>query len=231
MGDESGMYFWAGLVLGAAGLIAYYTDTLSGDWVWIGGLLAIGAGVMFRVVQTKQWQQFRDQLSAVQGSGLSETKTTHELWEDLQDWAAEDPRDMELVWEPLNTDATVLPIPADDPQFYLQSILAKDRDSSDELHIVVEMQTGYIIHYMSNDEDYKYDKNRPFDSVPFVAEHRFVLMLDIMERRTVKRKLQNMAQGQLPGGYQTPTDEKMKEALEDMQADDGEVEPDAELEE
>lgn len=230
MGDESGMYFWAGILLGAAALIAFYTGTFSGDWVWIGGLLAIGGGVLFRVVQSQQWRQFRDQLSVIQGSGLSETKTTHELWEDLQDWAEEDPRDMELVWEPLNTDATVLPIPADDPQFYLQSILAKDRDSSEEIHIVVEMQTGYIIHYMSNDKAYNYDKNQPFNSVPFVAENRFVMMLDIMERREVKRKLQNMASGQLPGGYQTPADEKMKQALEEMQEEGGEVDADAEFE-
>ena len=137
---------------------------------------------------------------------------------------------MELVWDSLNTDATVLPIPADDPQFYLQSILAKDKASSEEIHLVVEMQTGYIIHYMSNDDAYNYDKNQPFASVPFVAENRFVMMLDIMERREVKRKLQTMARGQLPGSYQTPADEKMKDALEELQEEGGEVDADAELE-
>ena len=210
---------WTGILLGVVGLIAHYTGTLSGDWVLFGGILAIASGVLFRVVKTRQWAAIRDQLTDLHGTGLDATQDTHDLWTDLQEWADDDPRNMELVWDPQHTDVTTLSLPFDDPVVYLKSILTPIKGSGEEMHYVVEMQTGHVLHDMHNDEDYDYDKENPVATVPFVQQHRFEAMLDIMERREVKRQLQKMSAGSLPGGYGTPADSEIEEKLEELQAE------------
>lgn len=231
MGDDTGLYVATAVLIGVGALIAYYTGTLSGEWVLYLGVFAIGGGILFYLVKSQQLAAIRAQLTDFHGQGLDGTKATHDLWEDLQDWAAEEPREMELVWDPHHTDVTTIAIPFDTPVVYLKSILTKVKGSGAEMHYVVEMETGHVIHDMHNDEDYEYDKENPFATVPFVQQYRFESMLDIMERREVKRQLRKMSSGTLPGGYGTPADSEIKEKLERLQQQTDAGEADVDLDE
>lgn len=231
MADETGLYVWTGILIGVSALITYYTGTLSGTWVLYLGVFAMGGGGLFYVVKTQQWAAIRSHLADLHGAGLDGTKDTHDLWEDLQDWAEEEPREIELVWDPQLTDVTTLAIPFDDPVIYLKSILSPISGSSEEMHYVVEMQSGHVLHDMHNDDDYDYDKENPFSTVPFVQQYRFEAMLDIMERREVKRQLRKMSTGKLPGGYGTPADSEIKQKLEEIEQEAEQGDVDAHLDE
>lgn len=180
------------------------------------GLIIVTGVILYRLLKGKHLHSVREQLEPLQESGLQRSKGIDQLWQDLQEWESREPRDTELVWNELQTDISVLPLPANDPQFFLQSILTPTSDTGEELHIVVEMQTGYIVQHAVNDEDYGYDKNSPFDCVPFVKEHRFILMLDVMERKDLKKKLENAAFGKISGGYSTALDDETRQVREQM---------------
>jgi hypothetical protein len=210
-------------VLAAALGIASYTQTLSGEAAaFLGAIGVIGVGAYWATSTAYVSRLAAELQPDTRTEALGGSKPLDKLWKDLNEWEDEDPRDTELTWQPLTNEVTTIPLPPTDPSFFLTSIVAKDNDSDERLHVVVETQTGYIVHHMPVDEDYAYDKNKPFEQVPFVRVIIMAAMMDTMEKRKVKNQLQQMAQGQLPGGYgQGSFNKETEQVAEELRETEG----------
>ncbi|QLG61968.1 hypothetical protein [Halorarum salinum] len=205
-------------VIGLGLLSAYYTGTWEDELVLYLGLLVLAGGLLYIVVKRGYLESVTEKLEAADSltPGFGTVKDLDVLWADLQAWEAEDPRNTELVWNHQLTDTSMIAVPAENPEFFLYSIMTPTKTEGEDLHIVVETTTGSILHHVSNDEDYEYEKNRPFDSVPFVQEFRLAMMLNVMERKEVKNWFKKASLGQLPGGYRpTPMDRETEQAMTD----------------
>lgn len=205
-------------VVGLGLLSAHATGTWDDPLIMYLGVLVLAGGLLYVFAKRGYLNAVTAKLEAADTTDrrFSAAKDLDALWADLQAWEGMEPRDTELTWNHQTTDTSLIAVPADNPEFFLYSIMTKTKGTEQDLHLVVETTTGYILHHVANDEDYDYEKNRPFDSVPFVQEFRLAMMLNVMERKEVKNWFKNASIGQLPGGYSpTPMDRETEAVIED----------------
>jgi hypothetical protein len=206
------MYGVAGALIGAGLLIAYYTGVWTSNIVLFLGVIIVFGAVLLSLSRTAFISRVQKQLDQ-QSNEFSQSKDLDDLWEDLQEWMKDDPRDTEIVWRTSETFPTLLPLPIHDPMFWLYSIKTPKKDTDEALHIVVEATTGVIVHNAPIDDDYEFDAESPFENVPLVQQYRLSMMMDVMERRDLKQKIESFALGKLPGGYDVTSLDKQTEQL------------------
>lgn len=217
MGDDT-LWGWATIGVGFVIVAAYLTGHWSTDLAKWGGVIALLAGIFLLLIKYGFYASVREQLQAMDDGSLERTQGIDRIWEDLQTWWEADYRDKELAWNHKEHFHTILPVPIDDPEFYLLTLLAKVKESEQQIHFVLEMRTGKIIHYAHTDDSYNFSKNEPFKPVPWVQELRMLQALNVMDRSEIKQRLRSRLRGagvgELAGNY-TPVDDEMRDAMED----------------
>lgn len=150
-------------------------------------------------------EKFNAQLNKVAGGLFQDQKDLEQLWSDLQEWEARDPRNTELVWHPAAT-SVKYSTPNPNKEFTFISIVSPYKINEAlvpkfRLHVVIEGSTGFIVQHSS----VKYKRelyDNPFKSVPIVQD----LKRGMISGEEVISKLDRRRVGRLGGGGYTAFD-------------------------
>ena len=205
--DETSTVIAVLFIISIGGLIGFYTGVLSFYAILVGVIFLGCAYVVWSLWKSKMMERMKEAVDHRGRDTLSEGKDLDDIWNDLQEWLGEKPREMEIVWTRQHSNIQTLPAKSlDDEVYVFTSIVTKLDGVDDKVHICVENTTGCIVAFreVTFEEQVKRD---PFQYISFVQElrrHQFSSdeIVDAMRRNSA---------GQLPGGYMRgmPVDNSM----------------------
>ncbi|WP_207587070.1 hypothetical protein [Halomontanus rarus] len=197
MTDDTQIIVGVGAIIFLGVLAGTFLDILSIRAAYF-GLGAGGLGLILWVVFKRQYlQHLFDSFDQPADQTLDTSREISKLWDDLQDWEQQDPRNTELVWEQLNTYVKFTALQSfDGDVFYFYSIITPVKGRNRQLHIGVEAQTGYVVHHAP--VRFKQEVTRdPFDYIPIVKD----LRESRKSSKQMMRYMKNASAGQLPRSY------------------------------
>lgn len=141
-------------------------------------MITLGTGFLgflqyFGIIKLAKEKAVERKQEQIQGA-IGGTKDIDRLWEDLQDWYTDPPREGEIVWKPGNSLITTTTAGKLESDYKFVAVIAESSKTSANIFICVEASTGSVLHI---DEKGSVNRSRPFESVP--------LLRDLKESRRV----------------------------------------------
>lgn len=218
MDDQERNILLSALIISGSFIVSLTYTSLSEALFWTFAASAT-AGTVYYLWKNGYLESFNNRLEQV-GNGLfTSQKDLNQLWNDLQEWEAEDPRNTELIWHPVATSVKYsTPNPNEDFMFISFVSPYKEKNvfvPGFRLHVVIEASTGFIVQHTS--VKYKSELyDNPFENVPIVQD----MKRGLISGEEVVSKLNRNGYGRVGGGGYTAFDRSTE--LQPVSAEVGE---------